>query len=226
MQQDHGWLHWGQKASGDTKDQKVSFLHHSLQTTCCRGVVVWFFKYAGIFSQRARIWWLSSRSGLLGGPLYFHPLRCQILEEASDEALSAWRREITPTLQRYGTAADWLHNPSNHAKPQLSSDAAPRRSTASAARYPSTNKACCCLPHTWTLRPDRRIWTWRQTSPSACFGSSALVANSSNRAPSVGRSSQATLKSHPFPDAAAISSLRRRSATTITRQRQFLLGVI
>lgn len=123
-----------------------------------------------------------------GGPLYFHPLRCQILEEASDEALSAWRREITPTRQRYGTAADWLHNPSNHAKPQLSSDTAPRRSAASsAARHPSTNKACCCLLHTWTLRPNRRIWTRRQTSPSACFGSSALVASSSNRAPSVGR---------------------------------------
>lgn len=169
--------------------------------------MVWLLKYAGIFSQRARIWWLSSRSGVLGRPTLLPP------SPLPNSGGGLWWSLIRMEERNYSytpeiwTSADWLHNPSNHAKPQLSSDGAPRRSAASsAARHPSTNKACCCLPHTWTLRPDRRIWTRRQTSPSACFGSSALVANSSNRAPSVGRSRQATLKSHLFPDAAAISS--------------------
>lgn len=46
-----------------------------------------------------------SRVGLLGGLVPFYPLRCQILE-VSDEALSAWRKELTPTLEIWDSR--WL----------------------------------------------------------------------------------------------------------------------
>lgn len=187
---------------------KVSFL--GSLTTYCRGVFFTTHTYLVADVIRAPQESGLQRSGVLWGSLYFHPLCYQILEEASNEALSAWRREITLT-RRYGSTADWLHNPSNHVKPLLSSDPAPRRSTAPAARNTSTNKACCCLLHTWTLRPGCRVWSQCWASPP-CAWFQWLVADSSNRAHSIGRSRQATLKSHLFPDAAAIPSLGRKSA--------------
>lgn len=172
-------------------------------------------------------WW--SRVGLLGGPFPSYPLCCQILEEVSDETLSAWRRELQVTLEIWDChwlVAQFLQFPWSLSYPVTPPYAVTLllllHNIPLLVRQPT--KLVVVHLDTLTRRMDRRIGTHRRStvSPTWC-GSSALVADSSNKAHSVLRSCQATLKSHLFPDAAAISSLRRSGTL---RHRQYRLEVI
>lgn len=83
------------------KDRKVSFLRsHARLLMILQPECFPIVQGPGCFARsphsKSSRW---SRVGLLGGLFPSYPLRCQILEEVSDETLSAWRRELPPTLE-------------------------------------------------------------------------------------------------------------------------------
>lgn len=203
------------------KDGESLFLHShaGLLRTRCSGVDMTADSSTRMFCHPARVWSLCTiraqqeftvvKVGLLGGPTPLHPLCCQVPEEVS---LLAWRGELAPTLEIWDCR--WLI--AQFLQWREASVTQRCRPTPShcfcciISLHWRRNKACCCL--SWHTDPTPETQNWNSSLIKflpTWSGSRALAADGSNKVHSAQRSSQATLKSHLFPDAAAISSLRR-----------------